>query len=111
MKLTFISGLVFCSALIKNLYHEHLTSFDPFDSPSYMEKTSAVRLIFAGLLMGFGSQYAKIGSNNSFSLDGVPQFGLKSIVGCVLVFISACLTHTYTIHKYLPETPRIIEII
>ena len=108
MKLTFISGLVFWSGLIKNLYHEHLTSFDPFDSPNYTEKTSAVRLIFAGLLVGFGSQYAKIGTNSSFSLDAIPQFSLKSIFGCIVVFISACLTHTYALYKHLPETPRII---
>ena len=110
MKLTFISGLVFFSALVKNLFHEHLTSFDPFDSCFYTENTSVVRLIVADLLVGFGSQYAKINSNNSFSLDGAPKFSIKSIIGNILVIVSACLTHTYALYKYLPKTPRILHI-
>jgi len=69
-----------------------------------------MRLIIAGLLIGFGSQYAKIGSNNSFSLDGIPKFSFKSIVGNIVVIIAACLTHTYSLYKYIPETPRIIDI-
>lgn len=110
MKITFVSGLVFFSALIKNLYHEHLTSFDPYDAPSYTQNTSPVRLIIAGLLVGFGSQFAKINSNNSISLDGTPKFSLKSIIGNILVLVSACLTHTYALYKYLPDTPRILDI-
>ncbi len=35
MKLTFVSGLIFFSALIKIMYHEHLTDFEPFDSILY----------------------------------------------------------------------------
>lgn len=66
--------------------------------------------MIAGLLVGFGSQYAAKGSNNSFGLDGIPCFNLKSVLGHIFALIAGCLTHTYQLHTYLPETPRIIDI-
>lgn len=96
--------------MIKTLYHEHLTDFEPFDSPKFTQNTSPLRLIVAGLLVGFGSQYAAKDSNNSFSLDGMPSFNVKSILGNIFAILAGCLTHTYQLHTYLPETPRIIDI-
>jgi hypothetical protein len=59
-------------------------------------------LIIAGLLVGFGSQYAAKNSNHSFGLDGVPSFNVKSILGHTFALVAACLTHTYALHQYLP---------
>jgi len=69
-----------------------------------------LRLIIAGLLVGFGSQFAVKDSNSSFSLDGVPAFNVKSILGNIIVLITGCLTYTYKLHTFLPQTPRIIDL-
>lgn len=87
-----------------------MTNFEPFDTEKYTENTSPLRLIVAGLMVGFGSQYATKNANRSFGLDGVPGFNLKSIIGHIFALIAACLTHTYGLYKYLPDTPRIINI-
>lgn len=38
------------------------------------------------------------------------RLSLKSLIGNILVIITACLTYTFKAHEYLPSTPRILEV-
>lgn len=104
-----MSGFVFVSALVRTLYHEHLTNFYPFDEELYLKKISTLRLILSGALVGLGSQYAITGSENS-GLLGLPTFSLRSFLSIISVFGTTMLTVTNDFHKWLPKTPRILEI-
>ena len=53
-----MSGSIFISAIIKILYHEHLSDFYPYDEEAYLRKISTLRLIISGSLVGLGAQFA-----------------------------------------------------
>jgi hypothetical protein len=100
---------LFVSALTKTLYHEHIIDYHPYDTFAYLEKISTLRLIIAGILVGFGSQYASENQRNDGFL-GVPRLTLRSISSYTISFVVCVLAATYKIHKFIPTTPRILDI-
>lgn len=104
-----IAGLIFTSALVKTLYHEHFISFYPYDDDTYLKTISTLRLILSGLLVGIGSQVAILGRENCGIL-GIPTFSLRSLVTTITIFGTTMLTVTYKLSSWVPQTPRIIEI-
>jgi hypothetical protein len=59
--------------------------------------------------MGFGYQYATGGFYND-GLFGVPRFTLRSLISTSALYISAILTASYKLFKWVPNTPRILEL-
>lgn len=74
-----------------------------------MKKISTIRLIISGALVGLGSQYTISNFEGTGSL-GIPTFSARSMLSTVVLFGTTMLTVTYQLHKWIPGTPRIIEI-
>jgi hypothetical protein len=55
---------------------------------------STLRLVFAGVLVGFGSQYATGNTKNDGFL-GIPRFNFRSLISNIIALIFCMITVTF----------------
>lgn len=100
MKLTALAGIIFCSAFVKELYHEHYIDFYPFDSKSYTNRADETLLLISGFLVGVGTALA---GSCTFChiLSGIPRKKFSSFVSFILFCAAAYFTTSQKLGKKL----------
>lgn len=91
-KITILAAIIFSSALLKELYHEHSIGVWFFDNKQFFEDLNPSILIMSGMLSGIGSI---LGGGGLFGhgLCGVPRFSGRSIFATILMAIAAVYTN------------------
>jgi len=91
-RLTVIAAIVFSSAIIKELYHEHTIGIWFFDNKNFFNHLNPSILIMSGMLTGIGSILAG-GGVYTHAVCGLPRFSKRSILACILIVVSAVYAH------------------
>jgi uncharacterized membrane protein YedE/YeeE len=91
---TLLAGIVFSSAFVKELYHEHYIDFMPFDSKTFSSKQNEGVMAVAGVMVGVGVVWAG-GCTFGHAMCGIPRRKVWSAIAVVICGMSAYYTNKY----------------
>ena len=99
---TVMAGVMFCSAFVKELHHEHYIDFYPFDTRRFIRNTEEGVLAVAGLLVGFGTSLAG-GCTFGHGVSGLARRQKASFLAVIIFCSVAYLTNRYKLAERIPN--------
>lgn len=97
-----LAGVIFCSAFVKELNHEHYIDLYPYDTKIYIKNSDEAVLAIAGLLVGIGSGLAG-GCTFGHGISGLARRQKASFLAVVIFCTIAHLTTRYNLASRIPE--------
>ena len=102
IRTTVLAGVIFSSALVKELYHEHFISFWPYDTRKFEQNTDIGVLVVAGLLVGFGATLSG-GCTYGHGVAGIPRLNIWSFVAVIIFSVTAYYTNEWELINFIPK--------
>jgi F0F1-type ATP synthase membrane subunit c/vacuolar-type H+-ATPase subunit K len=97
-KFSMVCGMILSSAYILEQSQKHILNFSPFE---HQVSDPRLRLIIAGLLVGFGTQIGN-GCTSGHGLCGLARTSTRSITAVMLFLVTAIVTATLEVGSYIP---------